>query len=242
MLEQNPRLVRFSEDFVGAYSGEEGYLRTRRRAAGKLIHHTDGFGVNESATAFAAEFLTRVCFKPLNRFGYTSNFAPESLESGGAGRKGIDIIISGAHPVAGLNVKLSAVKPGQLAPRHFYDPDLQCPGMNVHLGNWGVVPREYDSMTPPLGFRDWLEIYALPHIGGSGKLPHMDDFRSYVLSQVSATVRFYLTKLELYRNGQYTPGIQEKKVFPQTLYELQLLQQKLEETDALFCSALSLFS
>lgn len=206
-------------------SNSRAFCLSRFHMLETLLHNLPGH--QEMSLALALEYLVHLALRgPLSETGFTLDLSPQSLECSQEGQKGVDLLIADSNQLVylGIDVKLRVGASAYERDGYGWNARLFSPYIYLSLGNFSVSTRDQQQ----LSVRDWFRSCAVPHIRGSGKIPHLDQFRSYLISRIERSLNGYLERLrepEMYSNDF---GI------PTTANEQALLTEKLATMQSLF--------
>ncbi len=246
-----PRAVQFINTFAGAYAQthdykpahhrdklvclpQDGFTDRRKEVLTNFIK-SHGLTRKDDPRAFFAEWASYIClFDPLAESGFDIELAPEELETGEPGRRGIDLVLSENSelpiPLLGINVKLQRLPPAQISESHRFDPIICGPSLNVSLGNWEILTREQESKK----IREWINELALPKIIDTGKIPYLRSLRQYIVSGIKNTLDIYTWKADQLQKGNYVPNEHQRHLFPRNEEDRQVFMHKLHTVHQLF--------
>ncbi|MCL4384587.1 hypothetical protein M1116_03980 [Patescibacteria group bacterium] len=167
--------------------------------------------------ALLAEYVTALSLEPLlTPWDHRVDLAPQSLEHG-RGQRGVDLLIRNAEDkiMLGIDVKLKSNRSRHNQNGGAWLDNLKAPYINLTLGNWEVVTRE------GAGVKGWLINCVLPNVPESGKIPHLDELRAFLVPRIKNSL---VSQLEISRSGHPHPWYH----LPESRQERIVYRQKLE--------------
>jgi hypothetical protein len=145
-------------------------------------------------TAYMSEQLVRLGLEPLLKdSGFYVSLAPQAFEHGNC-QKGVDLIISDEDKVVylGIDVKLREKRRYPESDGYGFCQPLCCPYIYLSLGNWRADMKE----DPEVSILKWISNYTIPKINRTGKIPRLDNFRSYLVKRIEKSLDGYCNRLE----------------------------------------------
>lgn len=247
-----PKATQFIEDFEQAYQlvpeylpashyepvaseSRDSFARRRRDTIQNFIR-SNAETIKDDPRAYMAEWATYISLSvPLERAGYQIDLAPENLETGYPGRRGIDLVISDTNddlavPLLGVNIKLQRLPPEQRSDSHRFDPMICAPSINLSLGNWEILTREQE----PKRIRAWIDELALPRILNTGKIPYIRSLRAFVITDIKRTLDVYAWKIQELREQRYELNEHQSYLLPTSPLDMAVLEDKLVRARQLF--------
>lgn len=165
----------------------------------------------EFSQALFAEQLVCFCLLPLlDQRGFYCCLAPQSLEAGGPGLKGSDLMVVRERDnqvFLSLDVKLKQERSPDKCDPYSWNHRVLSPHLKLLLGRWEVDTREGDD----LHIRQWLKQIALEKIADSGKIPHIDQLRPYIVRRIFDSLLSFGNKAKTFSNTNgYLPILRTK--------------------------------
>jgi hypothetical protein len=209
-----PSSIAFKTDTYGNHieaRSSATFQASREQLMRKLLTGTQ---TKESMSqALMAEHLVSLAIQPLiAEQGFHTMLAPQSLEHG-KNQKGIDLIISDNEMMTylGIDVKLRRGRSIQNRDGYGWNATLKAPYIYLSLGNWSTAMREGEEVN----VKDWLADYAVPKIQDSGKIPHLNKLRTYLVARIERSLNGYHERLidgSMYNHSFGLPELEEDKV------------------------------
>lgn len=180
-----------------------------------------------SQALLVEEFSNLALEKLLKEKGFSSHLAPQNLESG-QNQKGVDLIIQDSQKMLCLGIDLKLKKSKSLLKRDGYgwSPNTKSPYIYLKMGDCFMKTKEESSVN----LRDWIQDYTLSKITSTGKIPHLDQFRKYIICRIERTLFSYIQTIKEPSN------FIAQKTIPKDHQDQLLLEEKLFKTHALFSS------
>jgi hypothetical protein len=181
---------------------------------------------NEMSHSLFAEEIVCLALDPLlQRGGFSSCLAPQSLEHG-VDQKGVDVLISDKNNMAylGIDVKLRIGKSLLGRDGFGWSHHLLSPYIYLSLGNWSVDTWEENGVN----IRGWLADYALPKIPESGKIPKISELRRYLIDRIERSLSGFMDRVYSPKEDDLNYGM------PSTAEDLMILEEKLPVIYSLF--------
>jgi hypothetical protein len=176
--------------------------------------------------ALLSEYITVLALEPLLKpYSYQIDLAPQSLEHG-VGQKGVDLLIlNQEHKIMlGIDVKLETSKYRFNRNGGRWLNHLKSPYINLTLGNWLVKGKDPQVNN----IKNWLTYSVLSNIPETGKIPQLNDFRSFVVTRIKNSLQF---QQENCQNHNFPPDI-----LPLARQDYLVYKQKLKGLIAIFSS------
>lgn len=158
---------------------------------------------HEMAKSLALEYLVELALQYFLRdHGFKIQTAPQTLELSDSTQKGVDLLITDASDVVllGVDVKLRRGHSSYNRDGYGWNQNLRTPYIYLSLGNLAISTREKEAISAV----EWLTNYVVPYIGSSGKIPHIDTFRIYLLERIERSLFGLIERLrepEMYTNS-----------------------------------------
>lgn len=166
-------------------SSTEKFRTARRSLMTELLLYRQAR--HEMAKSLALEYLVQLALQPLfSGSGFEIQCAPQSLECSNHTQKGVDLIICDTTGVVLLGIDVKQRKGNSIYERDGYgwNQQLLAPYIYLSLGNLQITTREQTTVS----IIDWLIHYVLNHITDSGKIPHFNPFRDYLLQRIEKSL------------------------------------------------------
>jgi hypothetical protein len=188
--------------------------------AGNAAYH-------EYAQSLAFEHFVNLALRlPLEGSGFLVQLTPQSLEESTDSQKGVDLLIRDEAKLVylGIDVKLRRGRSRLQRDGFGWNTRLLSPYIYLSLGDFVANTREGTQIS----VRQWLHQFAIPHINSTGKIPHWDQFRGYLLARIERSLNGYVEKVREYEEFDNLMGI------PSTNESLEILIEKLAVMHCLF--------
>ena len=182
----------------------------------------------EMPQALLAEELVRIAVKnPLEERGFFLHLAPQNFESG-KNQKGVDLIIVDNNDMICLGVDLKLKKGRSRFNRDGFgwSPKLHSPYIYLTMGNWSLETREESHVS----IRKWISEYTCPKLRTSGKIPHIQELRRYIITRIEKSLSGYIEMLKE-PIGEFA-----NITIPESQGEVSILEDKLFTLHLLFSS------
>jgi len=209
------------------------FLNSRQRLITSLFEYhsaspkSDKPPTHETFTqAILTEHIVRLAFEPLlEKTGFNSTLAPQTLERSDEQQKGVDLLITDENNLSylGIDVKLRTSKSRFQRDGFDWNSMLLSPYIYFSLGNWSVDMKEQEDVT----IKKWLTEYAIPKIIKTGKIPQINSLRQYMVGRVKRSLEGYQEMLD-------EVDIRQVYGVPETEAGREVLALKLEIMHSLF--------
>ncbi len=206
-------------------TSSDAFLNSRKRLLEQLIA---GQPRNrEFSQAIALEHMVDLTLRnPLDDTGFTLELTPQSLERSIGSQKGVDLLVRDNQNLVYLGIDLKTGKGSSRYERDGYgwNSTTQSPYIYLSLGSFAVNTREQSAVA----VREWLNLYAIPSILNTGKIPLLGDFRTYLISRIERSLHGCLEVLREPEEDRPPFGL------PQSDQELTIMGEKLSIMHSLF--------